>query len=123
MKLRRCGICWRSEGTGVVPSRKGSRLKWVLSKMIVTTWLTFPRGDLSRQPPAPDAAAATFAAAPVTDMAPAPGAAHAGAAGDTARSTAVPIARALRCHVADVLAPERFLFSCAELQGHYISFS
>src|SRR5215467_11929349 len=113
MKLSRCGICSRSEGTGVVPSRKGSRLKCVLSKMIVTTWLTFPRGELSRQPPAAAGTAATFAAARVTDEAP--------AAGDAPRSTAVAIARALRCHGADARAlPEPFLFSCSESHGNFI---
>src|SRR5215472_15594658 len=114
MKLSKCGICSMSEGTGVVPSRKGSRLKCVLSKMIVTTWLTFPRGELSRQPPA------AFAAADAASLTPAPpdgraaarlGVAHAGVSGEKAMSTAVPAARALRCQLAQTLASELFWFS------------
>src|ERR1700751_1114230 len=100
MKLSKCGICSRSEGTSVEPSRAGSRLKCVLSKMMVTTCWTFPRGEFSWQPPEGlGCAAAAEAAGPA-------GAAHAGATGDNARNTAVPAAMALRCQVAQPLTPE-----------------
>src|ERR1700751_1820665 len=103
MKLSRCGICSRSEGTGVEPSRKGSRLKCVLSKMMVTTWLILPRGELSWQPPAelePGAPPAAFEAAARTAEVPAPlGAAQAGAIGYKVRSTAVPKAKVPRCQL------------------------
>src|SRR5258708_39662154 len=52
MKLSKWGICSRSEGTSVEPSRAGSRWKCVLSKMMVTTCVIFPRGELSWQSPA-----------------------------------------------------------------------
>src|SRR5258708_35576960 len=52
MKLSKWGICSRSEGTSVEPSRAGSRWKCVLSKMMVTTCWTFRRGELSWQLPA-----------------------------------------------------------------------
>src|ERR1700756_2630051 len=116
MKLSRCGICSRSEGTSVEPSRAGSRMRCVLSKMMVTTWLTFPRGELSWQPPA-GVATASLAVAPVADNAAAPfGAAHAGAIGEKAKTTAVPMARALRCQLDPALAPETSLFSAAQLE-------
>src|ERR1700751_763390 len=121
MKLSRCGICSRSDGTSVEPSRAGSRLKCVLSKMMVTTWLTFPRGELSWQPPTglgaggAGLAAASFADAATTGKAAAPaGAAHAGDTGDKARSTAVPRAIAWWWGLAQALATEPSLFSCAE---------
>src|ERR1700757_4152329 len=124
MKLSRCGICSRSEGTSVEPSRAGSRMKCVLSKMMVTTWVTFPRGELSWQPPAAvsaGVATASFAAAPVADKAAAPfGAAHAGAIGEKAKITAVPMARALRCQLDPALAPEPSLFSAAQLERDFI---
>src|ERR1700746_1064431 len=122
MKLSRCGICSRSEGTRVEPSRAGSRLKCVLSKMMVTTWLTFPRGELSWQPPTglgaggAGLAAASFADAPA-------GGAHARAAGDKARRTAVPRARAWRQGLDQAFAPEPSLFSCAEFGRNFISLS
>jgi hypothetical protein len=58
----------------------------VLSKIMVTTWLTFPHGELSWQLPAAvsaGVATASFAAASVAVEAVAPaGAAHAGATGE-----------------------------------------
>jgi hypothetical protein len=39
-----------SEGTRVESSRAGPRMKFVWSKMMVTTWLTCPRGEWSWQP-------------------------------------------------------------------------
>ncbi len=63
MKLSRWGICSRSEGTSVEPSRAGSRWKCVLSKMMVTTCLMFPFGEFSWQPPAGGAGAGTLAGA------------------------------------------------------------
>src|SRR6516225_2225896 len=112
MKLSRCGICSRSEGTGVEPSRKGSRLKCVLSKMMVTTWVILPRGELSWHPPAVLGAAGagppTFAATRAAGKA-APGAAHAGAADNKVSSAAVPAARACRCHLAKAFTHERSL--------------
>src|SRR5215469_903497 len=89
-------------------------MKCVLSKMMVTTCLTFPRGELSWQPAAEASAgsAATFVDAPAADRAAAPaGAAHAGAKGENARSTAVPMARAFRSQLAIELASEPSLFS------------
>jgi hypothetical protein len=49
-KIERWGICSRSESTSVEPSRAGSRWKCVLSKMMVTTCLMFPRGECKVHP-------------------------------------------------------------------------
>src|SRR5215471_15481193 len=118
MKLSRCGICSRSEGTSVEPSRAGSRLKCVLSKMIVTTWLTFPRGELSWQPAAElkaGVAAATRAAAPRAGEVSAPvGPAHARAIGYTAKNTAVPRASARRPQLSQLLVFEPPVFRSAK---------
>ena len=59
----------------------------------------------------------------VADDVPAPGAAHAGVTGDNPRSTAVPMARTLRCQGPGVLAPAPSLFLGAELGGYFISVS
>src|SRR5215472_94313 len=110
MKLSKCGICSRSEGTSVEPSRAGSRIKWVLSKMMVMTCWTFPRGELSWQLLAELAGVgagdvAAFAVAPAA----AAGPAHAGATGYSARSNAVPMARAWRCWPVQTLGDEPLL--------------
>src|SRR5215472_5096013 len=111
MKWSRCGICSTSEGTSVEPSRAGSRRKCTLSKMISTTCLILPPGDLNWHPPAGVGAAA--AAAAFGEAAPPGVAAHVGTAGYKARSNAVHIARTWRQLV---LGPASlaFLFSCAE---------
>src|SRR5215467_6402858 len=83
--------------------------------MISTTCWTFPRGELSWQPPAGLLGAGIATAFAVVPAAPA-GAAHAGAIGYNARSNAVPMAKAWRCQVAQALAPEPFLFQCVELR-------
>jgi hypothetical protein len=81
--------------------------------MMVTTCCTFPRGELSWQL----AAAEVIACAPVgAEAAALAGAAHAGAAGYKAMSTAVAVARALRPHSAQALAPEPFLLVNAEFE-------
>src|SRR5215472_3375499 len=116
MKLSRWGICSRSEGTSVEPSRAGSRIKCVLSKMMVTTCLIWPRGELSWQPPVglPDAGAGDAAALADAPAAPA-GAAHAGATEYRPRSIAVPRARARRRHVGHALVRDPSLPPCAGL--------
>src|SRR5215475_12944207 len=124
MKLSRCGICSRSEGTSVEPSRAGSRMKCVLSKIMVTTWLTFPRGELSWQLPAAlgasTRAAANFVAPPAVGKGTGPaGAAHADVTGDKLRSTAVPTATALRCQLG-AAAPESPLVSFAKVGRNFI---
>src|ERR1700719_1606523 len=77
MKLSKWGICSRSEGTSVEPSRAGSRWKCVLSKMMVTTRLMFPFGEFNWQRTAAGggvgAGAGALAGAGVAD--------HAGATG------------------------------------------
>src|SRR3974390_252460 len=118
MKLSRCGICSRSEGTSVEPSRAGSRLKCVLSKMMVTTWLTFPRGELSWQPPAALEAAAAGNAGVSFVAAPA-GAADAGTTAKKASAMALPKARAWRCQLAQAVANESLLFLVSELGRNF----
>src|SRR5215471_1865641 len=105
MKLSKWGICSRSEGTGVVPSRNGSRLKCVLSKMMVTTWLISPRGELSWQLPAELEGAGAAVETLATARA-AAGAAHADASGEIASSTAVPSEKTCRCQPAKPLVAE-----------------
>src|SRR5262245_28875828 len=125
MKLSRWGICSRSEGTRVEPSRAGSRTRCVLSKMMVTTCWIFPRAELSWQPPAAGLAdggtggAAAFAVAPAEPA----GAAHAGTTGYKARSTAVPRARAPRHQLAQALLGDPSLLLGAELGCDFTSTS